>query len=689
MPVNASSGLGCPPDAVPAIACDGESAPGLARITALAAACLGMPMAWLALGTGRTRVVRAVHGFAGGEPGDAAGGFRACVPLIGAGERRLGELWIGDRRARGDLDPSLGARLEDFARLAAERLDHAERSRVDTLLRGFAEAAVYALMTVETGGTITFANTAAEALFGYAPGTMIGQDVGIVVPASARAAYAKRLARFAAGRPSILAGRVFQLTARHRDGSAVPLEMSLSLWSTNGTVELGLTMRDISEWHARDAQLVRMAHHDNLTGLLNRARFNDRLRAALTEAPATVMLLDLDGFKEVNDSLGHATGDALLQSVAVRLPTCVAPDMTVARLGGDEFAILLPACGDPIRAAATATGILDAFQATFHVCGHTFHVGLSVGIAVGRFPESDAETLIADADLALYQAKRDGRRCCRLFEPAMRSAVLARRTLHDELSHALEAGEFVLHYQPQVAFATGQVVGAEALLRWRHPARGLLLPGAFLCSLEAHPMAAAIGRWIIEEACRQAAQWRAAGLPPIRVAVNLFAAQLQSGTLAQDVTRSLARYRLPTSALELEVTERIALQAEDAILEPIRALHAEGVAVAFDDFGTGYASLSSLKRFPLTRLKIDRSFVRDVLTDRHDAEIIRAILLMAQSFGLEVIAEGIEGADQETVLRTMGCHEGQGYLYGRAVPPAALAALIRARTAPEACAIVA
>jgi EAL domain-containing protein (putative c-di-GMP-specific phosphodiesterase class I) len=267
--------------------------------------------------------------------------------------------------------------------------------------------------------------------------------------------------------------------------------------------------------------------------------------------------------------------------------------------------------------------------------------------------------------------------------------VIARLTLHDELSHALAAGEFVLHYQPQVAFETGRVVGAEALLRWRHPERGLLLPAAFLSALEAHPMAAAIGRWIIEEVCRQAALWRAAKLPPIRIAVNLFAAQLRTGTLAEEVKQALARYRLPPSTLEVEVTERIALQADDAILEPIRALHADGVAVAFDDFGTGYASLSSLKRFPLTRLKIDRSFVRDVLTDRHDAEIIRAILLMAQSFGLEVIAEGIEFAHQEAVLRTMGCHEGQGYLYGKALPPAALASLIRARATPGSCAVVA
>jgi EAL domain-containing protein (putative c-di-GMP-specific phosphodiesterase class I) len=254
--------------------------------------------------------------------------------------------------------------------------------------------------------------------------------------------------------------------------------------------------------------------------------------------------------------------------------------------------------------------------------------------------------------------------------------VIARRTLHDELTRALEAAEFVLHYQPQVALQTGRVTGVEALLRWQHPKRGLLLPGAFLSALEAHPIAPAMGRWIVDEACRQAAAWQAAGLPLIRVAINLFGAHLQGGDLAGEVMHAIRRHGLPPDALEIEVTERIALQTEDATLDPIRLLHGHGVAIAFDDFGTGYASLSSLKRFPLTRLKIDRSFVRDVLTDRHDADIIRAILGMAQSFGLDVIAEGIETPEQEAILRAMGCREGQGYLYGKAMPPQALADLV-------------
>ncbi|TXM65113.1 EAL domain-containing protein [Methylobacterium sp. WL69] len=678
------------PDVDP-VSREAASEAGLARITALAAGCLGMPTAWVALGTGRTRTIRGAFGFEDGTAGAAAMRPCATAALVDAGGRRLGDLCVGARARKSrpqqspivaPLDPALAGRLDAFAGLVVDHLAREDRAATDGIARGLAGAAAYAFLAVDTAGTITFVNRATEILFDYAPGTMVGQDVEIIIPPSFRKMHGERFAGFVARAPSRLVGRTIELTAQRRDGTTLPIEFCLSTWTEDGRVGIGAMMRDISEWRARDDQLLRMAHHDGLTGLANRARFAERLATVLAQGhSATVMLLDLDGFKEVNDSLGHATGDALLQSVAVRLPLCVGADVTVARMGGDEFAILLGPCGDPRVAAVTATRILDVFQATFQISGHTFHVGLSLGVAIGHGPETDPEALIADADLALYQAKRDGRRCFRLFEPAMRAAVIARRTLHDELSHALAAGELVLHYQPQVAFDTGRVVGAEALLRWQHPRRGLLLPAVFLSALEAHPMATGIGRWIIDEACRQAAQWRAAGLPPLRVAINLFAAQLLAGTLAEDVKRSLATYRLPPSTLELEVTERIALRADDAVLEPIRALHAHGVAVAFDDFGTGYASLSSLKRFPLTRLKIDRSFVRDVLTDRHDAEIIRAILGMAQSFGLEVIAEGIEGPDQEAILRAMGCHEGQGYLYGKAMAPQDLATLIRERGA--------
>lgn len=687
---------------------------GLDRITRLAAKSLGMPMAWISIvdhahqslhgcvGVDLARTPRqgslgaiAMAGEAilvvpdvaadrrsGGEPPEAAQGIRfyAAAPLVSTEGHRIGALCVMDDAPREGLSPLGAEMLASFAAMTMEYLELRRSDCANAASAGFADAAEYAFVAVDGNGLITFANRAAEAMFGYRQHEFLGQGIEIVIPEPFRKAHKAGLARIAAGGPSKMTGRTIELTAQRRDGGHFPVEFSMSLWRNRNGVGVGAMMRDISEWRARDARLVQMAHHDKLTGLTNRALFDERLEASLGAGwRATVMLLNLDGFKDVNDSLGHSTGDGLLQAVALRLPSCVPPETVVARFGGDEFALLMPDTGDPLKVRACAAAILAAFQVPFHVGGHTFHVGLSMGAAIGAGPDTASDELIADADLALYQARRDGRRCFRLFEPPMRSAVIARRTLHDELTRAFEASELVLHYQPQVALQTGGIVGVESLLRWQHPERGLLLPGVFLDALEAHPLAAMIGQWIIDEACRQAAWWQGARLPPLRVAVNLFGAQLQTGTLAREVAASLSRHNLPPQALEIEVTERIALQAEDAFLDPIRELHHHGVAIAFDDFGTGYASLSSLKRFPLTRLKIDRSFVRDVLTDRHDAEIIRAVLGMAQSFGLDVIAEGIETIEQESVLRAMGCREGQGYLYGKAMAPEALTALVKER----------
>ncbi|MFD1300010.1 putative bifunctional diguanylate cyclase/phosphodiesterase [Methylobacterium marchantiae] len=690
------------------------SDPGLDRIVGLTATSFGMPMAWISLvddefswlvariGVVPHRLPRlglpcegviATSEVVVANDDDSSlrdrrllphlpdVRFYAGAPLLTGEGHAIGTLCVLDTVPHADFCEARSHQLAAFADLVMDRLQTRHSASVDAAAIGFAKAAEYAFLAVDGAGAISFCNPSAEILFGYSAGEMLGQRIEIIIPEPLRAAHRAGLARIVAGGVSHLAGRTIELTALHRDGRTFPIEFSMSLWQEadgigTGGIGMGAIIRDISEWRARDAKLVQLAHHDKLTGLTNRAHFDERLDASLeTDRRATVMLLDLDGFKEVNDSLGHATGDSLLQAVAVRLSSCVTPDATVARFGGDEFAILLQGEADPRKAAACAATILTAFQTPFPVAGHIFHVGLSIGAAIGG-PGTAGDELIADADLALYQAKRDGRRCLRLFEQPMRSAVVARRALHDELTRAVQNAELVLHYQPQVELASGRIIGAEALLRWQHPARGLLMPVAFIDALEAHPLATSVGQWIVEDVCRQSALWQAAGLPPLRLAVNLFGSHLRNGTLAAEVLASLARHAVPPHLLEIEVTERIALQADDTLLDPLRELHRHGVSIAFDDFGTGYASLSSLKRFPLSRLKIDRSFVRDILTDRHDAEIVRAVLGMAQSFGLDVIAEGIETAEQDTMLRMMGCREGQGYRYGRAMPADALAALI-------------
>lgn len=544
---------------------------------------------------------------------------------------------------------------------------------------GLAQAATYAFITSDERGRITFANEAAADLFGYSIDELMGANIDLIVPERFRASHEAGMARLVRNEPSRLAGRTIEVTARRRNGSEFPAEFTLSMWRDRFGLGFGAIMRDISEWRARDERLIQLAHHDLLTGLPNRACFEEALDARLAAGNAVgVLMLDLDGFKEVNDSWGHSTGDAVLQTLAIRLPAWLGEDAVFARFGGDEFAVMLPDAGDPPTLAVNATTLLHAFDTPLRVGCHTFHLGVSIGGTVGPTQGASAEELIGNADLALFRAKQEGKRRFRSFQPAMRSALLSRLAMRAELREATREGEFVLHYQPQVAIDTGRIVGAEALLRWRHPRRGMLLPGAFLSHLEDHPLALEVGHWVVEEACRQAAAWRDAGHPFIRMGVNLFAAQVRSRTLASDVAEALRRHRLSPGMLELEITETIVLGVDEADLEQFRELHRQGVGIAFDDFGTGYASLSSLKRFPLTRLKIDRSFVRDLMSERHDAAVVRAIVQIGNDIGLDIIAEGIETRDQEALLQKMGCRHGQGYLYGKALPAAQFADLAQA-----------
>jgi len=546
----------------------------------------------------------------------------------------------------------------------------------DPALKGFADNTEFALVFIDKAGVIGFVNRSAERMFGYEHHEMVGGTLDLIIPQRLRGAHSAGVARVGGGQPSKLTGKTVEVTAVRRDGTEFPIELSLSVWHGPDGIMMGGMIRDISERKQRDTRLHRLAHHDPLTGLANRFQFDQRLQETLAGGgQAAVLLLDLDGFKKVNDSLGHATGDTLLQALAIRLPAMLDAGAMLARFGGDEFAVLLPGVGDPVTASATASAILDGFAPAFSLGEHLLKLGVSIGVAIGPVHGADSEELVASADLALYRAKKDGN-SFRLFEPTMRSAVAARRAMREELARAVAGGEFVLHYQPQVTLGTGNVVGAEALLRWNHPTRGMLLPGSFLPTLETHSLALQVGSWIIDEACRQAAAWRAGGLPSLRMSVNLFAAQVDAGNLAEVVDQTLRRHRLPPDALELEVTETIMLENDERVLEPFRQLRAHGVRIAFDDFGTGYASLSMLKRFPLTTLKIDRGFIGDLLVDRYDAAIVQAVLGIGRLLDLDVIAEGIETREQEAALRSMGCGIGQGFLYARALATEDFARLV-------------
>ena len=435
----------------------------------------------------------------------------------------------------------------------------------------------------------------------------------------------------------------------------------------------GALLRDISDRHAAKQRLEHLAHCDTLTSLPNRNALHERLSVDIGRGPCSLLLLDLDGFKDVNDSLGHSVGDQLLAAVADRLTDAAGPQGFVARLGGDEFAVLLSDCADPIRVEDLTKRIFAALHLPFELAGQAIYVRTSIGIALSPKDAAGVEQLLSSADLALYSAKGDGGGVRTFFARSMQNTAEQRHRLGAELRQAVAQGEFELLFQPQVSLKTRALSGVEALLRWRHPDHGLLLPHSFLEVLEDSAIAEQVGDWIIDQACSAAAHWGRLGLGPVRVGVNLFAAQLRSGRLFSVVSSALRTHALSPDQLELEITENTVLRHTNQSTTALRKFKALGVGIAFDDFGTGFASLSLLQRYPLTRLKIDRSFVSQVDSKVGDAAIVQAVIGMANSLGLAVIAEGVETAAQETALVRLGCDEAQGYRYGRPMTAAEIA----------------
>jgi diguanylate cyclase (GGDEF)-like protein/PAS domain S-box-containing protein len=430
---------------------------------------------------------------------------------------------------------------------------------------------------------------------------------------------------------------------------------------------------DITDRKRAEAHIKFLAYHDALTGLPNRLLAMDHLALAIAhaeraETKTAVLFLDLDNFKAINDSFGHAPGDALLKAVAERLRHCTRDTDTVSRQGGDEFLIVLADIADSEAIAATAEKILDALDTPFNVEGHEFATSLSIGIAVYPDDSKDIDALLMYADTAMYHAKEAGKDTFRFYTEEMNDHAIEHQRIRLGLRRALERDELVLHYQPQVDLASGRIVGAEALLRWNNAESGLLLPAAFIPTAEDSGLIVPIGDWVLREACRQAAAWRRLGLPDLVMAVNVSATQFRRGDLEQSVIKALAESGLPPRLLELELTESILIQDTDKMLDTVRRLKAHGVTLSIDDFGTGYSSLSYLKRFNVDKVKIDRSFVSDALSNPHDASIVRAIIQMARSLNLKTIAEGVEHEHLITFLRLQHCDEAQGYHFGRPMP---------------------
>jgi diguanylate cyclase (GGDEF)-like protein/PAS domain S-box-containing protein len=595
--------------------------------------------------------------------------FYAGAPLVTARGHRLGALCIADRKPWNVFDERQRQILKEMATLVMHQLELRRGELVRESMMGFADATELTLISADAQGRIEFVNKSAVATFGYAREEMIGKPIDIIIPDRLRGAHRAGLARVAAGAASKLVGKTVEVVARKRDGTEFPIDLSLSVWPDQSGLGFGAVIRDITERKERDLRLLRLATRDTLTGLCNRQHFEDLLSEVFQrQTPAAVLLLDIDGFKDITDTVGHAAGDAVLQAAAVRLPAVLDGNFPVARLGGDEFAILLAGVADPQVAQSHAAALMTAFETPFDVGGNVFQLGLSIGCALGPQDGSDPEELIASADFALHYAKKAGGRTARMFEREMRGESASRRAMQDELLRAHKNREFTLFYQPQVLLEDGRIFGMEALIRWHHPKHGLLQPTTFLPILERSSLALQVGWWILDEACRQLAKWHKQGRTDLRVGVNLFAAQFLSAGLIRQVLDTLAKHNLEPSALELEITETIALNDADQAVAQLKQLRDLGVRIAMDDFGTGYASLLTLKRFPLTTLKIDRGFVRDLFTDPAAAAIIGAMLAMGNELRLEIIAEGIESENQAQFLRAKGCEGGQGYLYGRPAP---------------------
>ncbi|MBV9040435.1 MAG: EAL domain-containing protein [Acidimicrobiia bacterium] len=555
--------------------------------------------------------------------------------------------------------------------------------RSDDGYRALVESAADAIVSADAQGRIVSWNAAAERLFGYPAGNVIGRPLTILIPEGQREAHERGLDRFLASGAARLMGRHVDLEAVRADGSVFPVELSLSTWTTDGRRFFSAIVRDITERRRTHERLARQALHDPLTGLPNRALVLDRIGQALArcerrDSSVAVLFFDVDRFKVVNDSLGHGAGDALLVLIVERLQSLLRPGDTMSRLGGDEFVVVCEEVFDIDQARHLARRLSGAFAAPFVLGEREMFATASLGIALGRPPAATPESLMRDADAAMYWAKERGRSRYEVFDEDMRAQVLRRLDTEHAMPRALERNEFRILYQPIVSLDTGTMTGVEALVRWEHPDHGLISPAEFVPIAEDNGLIVPLGSWVLRQAMEQAAEWHSQhpARADLHVTVNLSARQLQDPGLPFAVATAIDELDLDPSSVTLEITESVLMHDRDVSLARLLDLKFLGVRLAIDDFGTGYSSLAYLQRFPLDVLKVDKAFVDGVALGPEESALASAIIRLGHTLHLRTVAEGVESPEQVAHLRRLGCQEAQGFLWAQPLPPSEITACL-------------
>jgi diguanylate cyclase (GGDEF)-like protein/PAS domain S-box-containing protein len=588
---------------------------------------------------------------------------------------------VPTRDAQGKVVRWFGTNTDISERQAMEDALFTEKERAQVTLNSIGDAVI----CTDIAGIVSFLNPVAEKITGWTAADAVGRAMTEVA----------QILDGATGEPipnpmelAVTENRTMSLPGNshlmQRNGLATPIEDSVSpIHDRKGQISGAvIVFRDVSVARAMALQMAHSAQHDFLTGLPNRMLLNDRINQAIVLAPrhhkkVAVLFLDLDGFKHINDSLGHLTGDKLLQSIATRLEHCVRGSDTVSRQGGDEFVVLLSEIEKREDAALTATRMLQAVAEAHFIDQHDLHMTTSIGVSVYPDDGVNAETLIKNADTAMYQAKENGHQSYQFFKPAMNVRAVGRQSIEESLRRALEREEFTLHYQPKVDLRTGEITGAEALLRWTNPTRGLVSPAEFIPVAEECGLILPIGRWALCTACKQAQEWMKADLPLRTMAVNISAMEFRDDHFLAGIFAILKDTGLDAKFLELELTESVLMKHAEATEAILRTLRSSGVQIAVDDFGTGYSSLSYLRKFPIDALKIDQSFIHQITTVPDETTIVAAVIAMGRSLKLRLVAEGVETQEELDFLQAHQCNEAQGYFFSRPVAAEEFARLLK------------